>query len=157
MNRYDILLGKKYSEPKDQKEKFPFGGLQQANYTGSGVTTGSCPSGELTANGNIMQQRGIACTIIIDKKEYQGRFLDYSVAQDDNQTKTFNLTLELPGVVDTNIFFGNIIEINYLLNGVSALISCYSQAISSSLNVHNGTTYISMSGAKAVNEVQEEE
>lgn len=142
MNRYDILLGKKYSEQKDQKEKPLFGSLQED----SGVTT----------NNDIIQQRGIACTILIEKKEYQGRFLDYSLTQDDNQTRTFNLTLELPGLIDTNIFYGNIIRVNYSLSGVLELISCYSQAISANFNVNNCTTHISISGVEAVNEVCQE-
>ena len=144
MSRYDIAIGKKYSEPKLRKEEKFTDLLQSTLTSGSGVTTNRDTS-------NYIPQRGIECTINTGKREYQGRFLSYHQGQDDVQTKTFDLTIELPGFVNTDTFFG--VHIHISLNGTSTFINCYTQNISTNFNVDNNTTQIHMSGVETINDI----
>lgn len=136
MNRYDILLGKEYSEPKGQKEEKTLFGDFLEHIGGSGVTT----------NGDIQQGR-IDCQITVEGRVFSASFLSLTQAQaQDDKKSMYNLSIEMPiPIVDINIFFKKVVNLKYTINTQTVDFDFLVQDISTETN-GNFMSHITMSG-----------
>jgi hypothetical protein len=142
LSRYDIAIGKKYSEPKDRKEKFADSFYRN---TGSGVTARDTIQ-------SCTQQRGIECQISVEGKEFTGRFLSLSSGQGQNdKDPIFNLAVELPiPIVNVNDFFKKIVTLRFRNSNLQTVVFyLFVQDISTETH-DNLTIHISMSGIRPI-------
>ncbi len=127
MSRYDIAIGKKYSEPK--------------------LTV---PDFQKEIATRISHQRGVECKITItdSEREYMGSFINCSQGWAQNQdVSLFNLIVEIDGFIAIDQFFGKrvnkeIYAIEYFYGTQEATFICYVQDISSTFNIENNSTQI---------------